>query len=105
MTKRASMSNAAAEKLGVLKASASKWNERFPKELKLPLVDAVDHPPHYKSASGLEAIDVIEGFALDFQLGNCVKYILRAGKKNDAVEDLRKAQWYLNRAISNRTSR
>lgn len=77
----------------------------FPKKLELPLVDNVDHPPHYKSKSGLEAIDVIEGFELNFNLGNAAKYLLRAGKKGDAVEDLRKAQWYLNREISNRTSR
>lgn len=64
--------------------------------------DMVNHPPHYK-AEGIEAIDVIEAFCLDFSLGNAVKYILRAGRKGDALEDLRKAAWYLARAIENRT--
>lgn len=60
--------------------------------------DVVNHPPHYKSLS-MEVIDVIESFSLGFHLGNSVKYILRAGKKGDAKEDLKKAIWYLNRAI------
>ncbi len=62
--------------------------------------DMVNHPPHYK-AGGIEAIDVIEAFKLDFNLGNSVKYILRAGRKGAALEDLRKAAWYLARAIEN----
>jgi hypothetical protein len=60
--------------------------------------DVVNHPPHYQ-AGGLEVIDVIEGFALGFRLGNAVKYILRAGKKGDRLEDLKKAAWYLAREI------
>jgi hypothetical protein len=63
--------------------------------------DYVNHPPHYKSNTGLESIDVIEAFELDFNLGNAVKYILRCGKKDDACQDLKKAVWYLNRAINN----
>ena len=62
--------------------------------------DAVNHPDHYK-AGGLEAIDVIEAFDLGFNLGNTTKYVLRAGRKNDAVEDLEKAAWYLKREIEN----
>lgn len=63
--------------------------------------DPVNHPAHYKTASGLEAIDVIEAFGLSYHLGNAAKYILRAGKKDGANrgEDLRKAIWYLHRAI------
>lgn len=62
--------------------------------------DAVNHPSHYQGKNGLESIDVIEAFALNFNLGNAVKYILRAGKKTqDPTEDLRKASWYLQRAI------
>lgn len=61
--------------------------------------DPVNHPPHYKSPDGLETIDVIESFGLDFNLGNAVKYILRAGKKGDAATDLDKAIWYLRRAM------
>lgn len=62
-------------------------------------VDLVNHPPHYKTASGMEAIDVIEAFGLGFCLGNTVKYILRHGKKGAALEDLKKARWYLDREI------
>jgi hypothetical protein len=61
--------------------------------------DMVNAPPHYKTESGLEAIDVIEAFGLGFNLGNAAKYILRAGKKGDRLEDLRKARWYLDREI------
>lgn len=55
-------------------------------------------PDYYKSG-GLEAFDVIDAFELDFNLGNTFKYIARAGKKGDKVEDLRKAVTYLNREI------
>jgi len=63
--------------------------------------DPVNSPSYYKGKSGLEAIDVIEAFGLDqsFCLGNVVKYILRAGKKNAAIQDLKKARWYLSREI------
>lgn len=52
-------------------------------------------PDYYKSG-GLEAFDVIDAFDLDFNLGNAFKYIARAGKKGNKVEDLRKAVTYLN---------
>ena len=55
-------------------------------------------PDYYKSG-GLEAFDVIDAFDLDFNLGNAFKYIARAGKKNDKIEDLSKAVTYLNREI------
>jgi len=58
----------------------------------------IDHPSHYQGV-GLECIDVIEAFELGFNLGNCIKYTLRAGKKGDRIEDLRKAKWYLQREI------
>ena len=66
-----------------------------------PVSDAVNHPPHYKAA-GLEAIDVIEalGHGPGFCIGNAIKYLWRAGKKTpDALADLRKARWYVDRAI------
>lgn len=67
-------------------------------------MSAVDHPPHYGGADDpYEAIKVIEAWALDFHLGNVVKYLSRAGKKGDMVEDLQKAAWYLQRAIQQRT--
>jgi Protein of unknwon function (DUF3310) len=62
-------------------------------------MDSVNHPQHYKAQSGIEVIDVIESFELGFCLGNSIKYILRAGKKNSRKEDLMKAVWYLNREI------
>lgn len=62
------------------------------------LDEEVYSPSHYQSGSGMEAIDVIEEFKLNFNLGNVVKYVLRAGKKSDsACKDLRKALWYLTR--------
>lgn len=63
--------------------------------------DAVNHPKHYQSKSGIESIDVIEAFELNFHLGNTVKYILRHKNKNNPLEDLKKARWYLDREISN----
>jgi hypothetical protein len=60
--------------------------------------ESVDHPSHYK-CGGMEAIDVLEAFGLNFRLGNAVKYILRAGRKGDRSEDLRKAVWYINREL------
>lgn len=64
------------------------------------MTDPVNHPQHYKSATGLEAIDVIESFGLGFHLGNVVKYILRSGRKDDELQDLRKSDWYLRREIA-----
>lgn len=63
----------------------------------------VDHPAHYGGATNpYEAIKVIEAWGLDFCLGNTVKYISRAGKKDDnsTIQDLEKAKWYLERRIS-----
>lgn len=65
--------------------------------------DPVHHPDHYGGDTPFEAIKVIEAWGLDqdFCLGNVIKYISRAGKKNNTLEDLKKAQWYLNRKIEN----
>lgn len=68
--------------------------------------ERVDHPAHYGGGSNpFEAIKVIEAWELNFCLGNAVKYVLRAGRKpnTDAVEDLKKARWYLDREIRSRT--
>ena len=62
--------------------------------------DLVNHPPHYK-VGGIETIDFIEAKGLDYHLGNVVKYISRADHKDDKLDNLKKAQWYLNRAIDN----
>ena len=70
----------------------------------------VDHPNHYQSESGLEVIDVIKAFTSElsgeeaFCIGNAIKYICRYSKKN-GVEDLEKAKWYIDRAISVRSER
>lgn len=64
--------------------------------------DNVNHPKHYTShPSGIEVIQITEH--MNFCLGNAVKYILRADLKNNAIEDLKKAVWYLNREIERRT--
>ena len=64
--------------------------------------DAVNHPSHYGGADNpYEAIKVIEAWDLGFNLGNTVKYIARAGKKDATIQELRKARWYLDREISN----
>jgi hypothetical protein len=66
--------------------------------------DMVNSPPHY-TYSRFETIEVIEEWGLDFCLGNTVKYISRAGHKGDFLEDLRKARWYLDRAIAQREAK
>lgn len=60
----------------------------------------INHPTHYNMGK-FEVIDVIEDWKLDFHLGNTIKYIARAGHKgsNKTLEDLKKAQWYLERKI------
>lgn len=64
--------------------------------------DLVNHPPHYKSG-GVETIDFIEAKDLNYRLGNVVKYVSRAGRKDsDPVQDLEKAAWYLKREIDAR---
>lgn len=62
---------------------------------------AVNHPTHYGGDSTYETIKVIEAWNLNFNLGNAVKYISRAGKKDDIVQDLEKARFYLDREINN----
>lgn len=63
--------------------------------------DPVNHPAHYTShPSEVECIDITEH--MNFCLGNAVKYIWRADLKANALEDLRKARWYLNREIERR---
>lgn len=83
----------------------SKWTcvgKDQPTETAVTVIhDAVNHPQHYTSG-GIEVIDAIEAWDLGFSLGNAIKYIARAGKKDPAktLEDLRKSRWYLDRAIA-----
>ena len=66
-----------------------------------PPADAVDHPKHYTShPSGVECITVTEH--MGFNLGNAIKCIWRADEKGNALEDLRKAAWYVQREIERR---
>lgn len=62
--------------------------------------DDVNHPKHYNShPSGIECIEVVEH--MGFNLGNAIKYIWRAGLKGeDAVKDLAKAKWYVERELT-----
>lgn len=60
--------------------------------------DNINHPPHYNNhPSGVECIEIVEYFP--FCVGNAIKYLWRAGLKGDALEDLRKARWMIEREI------
>lgn len=59
--------------------------------------ETINHPSHYNK--GIEAIDVIESWDLNFSLGNALKYIVRAPYKSNTIEDLKKARWYVDREI------
>jgi hypothetical protein len=62
------------------------------------MADMVNHPEHYAFGAH-ETIDVIEAWDLPYHLGNVVKYVSRAKRKGNELEDLKKAQWYLQRYI------
>ena len=65
-----------------------------------PRKELVDHPKHYGGKNNpYEAIKVIESWNLGFCLGNTIKYISRAGKKDNTIQELEKALWYLKREI------
>ena len=75
-------------------------------EERRPAGDAVNHPPHYQAAT-VEAIDFIEAVISDaphmvpaYLQGQALKYMIRMWLKGDALEDARKAEWYLNRLIA-----
>ena len=76
-------------------------------EVRTPLdFNNVDHPKHYTDVvPGIECIQVTEHF--DFLLGNAIKYIWRSGRKgeNTALQDLKKAEWYIKRAIAREEGR
>ncbi len=61
--------------------------------------DSIHRPAHYAEGRIYEPIAVIEDWDLNYRLGNTVKYISRAGRKQNALEDLKKARWYLDREI------
>ena len=66
--------------------------------------ERVNHPPHYNDhPTGIECIDIVEEF--NFNIGNAIKYLWRAGLKGDEIEDMRKAMWYVNREIERRNKK
>ncbi len=70
--------------------------------------DPVEHPAHYGGDTQFETIKVLAAWLTPeqlsgFLLGNALKYLSRVGKKGDAVEDLRKAAWYIDREIKRLT--
>jgi hypothetical protein len=68
--------------------------------------EAVNNPSHYGGVDNpYEAIKVIDAWDLNFNLGNTIKYIARCGKKDDEIQELEKAAWYLNNEIKKRKSR
>lgn len=68
------------------------------------MTDPVNRPAHYTAhPSGVEAIDITE--RLNFCVGNAAKYLWRAGLKGSALQDVRKAEWYLRREIDRRQNR
>ncbi len=63
--------------------------------------DPINHPDHYTAhKSGVECVEITEH--MNFCIGNAVKYLWRADLKDDAIEDLKKAAWYVNREIARR---
>jgi hypothetical protein len=74
------------------------------KKVKVKLLDdPVNNPAHY-TVGGIETIDYIKAKLtpeefIGYLKGNVIKYTSRAGKKQDTIQDLEKAQWYMNRQI------
>lgn len=61
-------------------------------------MESINHPAHYNQGN-YEVMDVIDDWNLNFALGNVVKYVARAPYKNNCLEDLKKAKWYLEYEI------
>ena len=61
--------------------------------------ERVNHPNHYNQGK-IEVIDFIEDWKLNFSAGNVIKYVVRAPYKEEKLEDLKKAMWYLQRLIT-----
>jgi hypothetical protein len=86
--------------------SIEKWAEMNSREAIFTIDEensSVIHPTHYGGKDNpYEAIKVIEAWGVGFNLGNTLKYISRAGKKDNIIQDLEKALFYLDREIQNR---
>jgi transposase-like protein len=90
------------DKIKEVEKTNSLVNDWFDRAYENYQADLVNHPAHYK-AGGIETIDFIEAKDLNYRLGNVVKYVSRAGKKDsDPIQDLEKAAWYLQREIAAR---
>jgi len=90
------------ERKRILAEKTNKVAERLSETfVKLASSENVDHPQHYGGDTQYEVIKVLEAWDLDFHLGNVVKYVARAGKKDKSkeIQDLEKALWYLKRKI------
>ena len=84
--------------------SVSSLSARLEEAKTSALADPVNHPSHYVShPSKVECIQITEH--MGFCLGNAIKYIWRADLKADAIEDLKKARWYLDREIAKREAK
>jgi len=85
----------------IIKETTEKFSETFKK---LAKDEEINHPSHYGGDTTYEVIKVLEAWELGFHLGNVIKYIVRANKKDPKKElqDLRKAQWYLERYIESK---
>lgn len=63
------------------------------------LIEAVKVPKHYDNSKGYDVIDFCNDYKLNFNRGSCVKYVARSGKKDNEIEDLKKAIDFLQREI------
>jgi hypothetical protein len=61
--------------------------------------EMVHSPDHYQGKK-FEVIDIINDYSLNFEMGNAIKYILRADKKGNKKQDIQKAIWYLNHELN-----
>lgn len=65
------------------------------------MTEAVNHPKHYGGEDNpMEVIKIINHYGLNFELGNVLKYLIRADKKGNRKQDLQKALWYLQHEIN-----
>lgn len=77
------------------------WEKHSKPQFALPTEDLVNHPSHYCAhPSGVECIQITEH--LNFCIGNAIKYLWRTDQKGNAIENLKKAAWYVQREIERR---
>jgi len=82
--------------MGLPKSNSKKFMLEWDEDDLNPMVNS---PAHYQGKT-FEVIDIINDYSLNFELGNAIKYILRADKKGNKKQDLEKAIWYLNHELS-----